>query len=151
MYYNLCSYVLSSCLPMTARAPRERCGVFGALEPHPANTTSAKRECERRLDEKTEMDRIKKWNTHLERYAPELQTRFTALTHEHNKLVQHRNLVLSLGTNPERNLERLISKEGGSIKVLFGCFMFQNGIPKLVKGKGLIQAPLSLSFSELCF
>ena len=101
---------------MVSRNPRERCGVCGVLEPRPANARSAKRARERRLDEKTEMDRIKKRNTVLERHTAELQTRFTELTHEHNKLNQHRNLVFSLGANPERNLARLISKEAGSIK-----------------------------------
>ena len=42
-------------------------------------------------------------------------------------------MVLSLGANPERNLVRLISKEAASIKLKFGCFMLQTGIPKWVR------------------
>jgi len=41
------------------------------------------------------MDRIKKQNVHLQRHAADVETRFTVLVNDHNKLQQHRNLVLS--------------------------------------------------------
>ena len=43
------------------------------------------------------MDRIKKQNAHIQRHAADLEARFAALANDYNKLLQHRNLVLSLG------------------------------------------------------
>jgi len=128
-------------LKMAPTERRERCPLCDALEPRQDNGASAKRAKNRRLDDQAEMERIKSQNAHLQAHKSELEARFAALANEYNKLQQHRNLVLSLGANPQRNLKRLISKEAASIKLKFGCFMLQNGIPKWVRGTDTLQPP----------
>jgi len=115
--------------------------VCDQLEPRQDNGVSAKRSKNRSLDDQAEMERIKNQNALLQMHKAELETHFPALENEYNKLQQHRNLVLSLGANPERNLSRLISKEAGIIKMKFGCFMLQDGVPKWVQGKDLLTGP----------
>ena len=92
-------------VPMLRDEPRERCDVCGMLEPRKDNGKSAKRAKKRRLDEKEEMDRIKKQSAHLQRHAAGLEARFATLVNVYNNLQQYRNLVLGLGTNPVGNLE----------------------------------------------
>ena len=128
---------------MARNEPRQRCPMCDALEPRQDSGASAKRAKNRRLDDQTEMERIKNQNAHLQTHEAELEARFATLANEYNKLQQYRNLLLSLGANPERDLARLISKEAARIKMKFGCFRLQDGVPKWVKVRNLLEGPHS--------
>ena len=128
---------------MTREQPRARCSLCGGLEPRGNNSGSAERAKRRRLEDKAEMERIKEQNAMLQTRAADVEARFAALASEYNKLQLQRNLVLSLGANPERNLARWVmqprvSKDththtlnclsNGLALVPFRCSVFRNSI-----------------------